>query len=360
MSNYTFYYLYVLNGPLKGTKTSLISHHYSIFLYNNKKGKNSSNTNKIDLYIPFDDDSSNAIIDVSLDKNNDENNKYILKNNKLENKEINKLTLDKPIFFNEKPVLLISKSDDLNINTLKLSLKKEKTKIYPIVFISIFFLMFVLFISYYCLKDNEIIDKGRDIQPQLSSLHYKGSNHHLCLYDDSLPEWINPENKTDKYIYVDMKKIRNALIDTPVKINHLILSDKEKPKVIFIYQNESEKEKEISIIQQQFPDDCAPEIISLPMDNLINEINKISFIKNTDYEIKKDKNRIILLFNTNLSYQEKSVLNQFIKKQTSFFGRKFIFYQENIGKPELQNKTALQESNGYIFIDNKHLYFPNG
>lgn len=360
MSNYIFYYLYILSGPLKGTKTSLSSHHYSILLYNGENRRNSEHKNKINLYIPFDDDFSNVNIDIKLDQENDNDNFFIINNNKLVKEKTEKLTLDNPIYLNDIPILLISKSDNININELNFSLNKMKVKTYSTVSIFIFTLTLTLFILYYLLKDNKFIDETVDIPIQLSPLNYKGENNHLCLYDDSVPEWIKTENREGEYIYVDINKVKNSLISRQHKINHLILSDKEKPKVIFIYQNEIEKEKEINAIQHQFPDNCYPEIISISMNNLINEINKISFIQKSDYEIKKDKNRLVLIFNSNLSYQDKSTLNQFIKKQTSFFGRKFIFYQENIGKSELQNKTMLQESKGYIFIDNKHLYFPNG
>lgn len=74
MSNYIFYYLYILNGPLKGTKTSLSSHHYSILLYNGENRRNSEHKNKINLYIPFDDDFSNVNIDIKLDQENDNDN----------------------------------------------------------------------------------------------------------------------------------------------------------------------------------------------------------------------------------------------------------------------------------------------
>ena len=61
-----------------------------------------------------------------------------------------------------------------------------------------------------------------------------------------------------------------------------------------------------------------------------------------------------------LSRESKIKFEQFIKKQTSIFGRKFIFYRENIGNPALINKATLQEENGYIFIDSQHRYFPKG
>ncbi|MCS6732884.1 hypothetical protein NOM07_10955, partial [Proteus terrae] len=136
--------------------------------------------------------------------------------------------------------------------------------------------------------------------------------------------------------------------------------DKTKPIVNFIYHNDNEKLKIIGAIKNYFSENCYPTINEISIPSIINDINKLELTKTISYTIEEKNNGLTFIFDDLLDTKNKAKLDTYIKKQTAIFGRKFIFYRENISNPILKNKATLQEDRGYIFLDNQHRYFPQG
>ncbi|MER1938778.1 PrgH/EprH family type III secretion apparatus protein, partial [Proteus terrae] len=133
-----------------------------------------------------------------------------------------------------------------------------------------------------------------------------------------------------------------------------------KPIINFIYHNDKEKLKIIDAISSYFSKDCYPIIKEISISSIINDINELELTKTIGYTIEEKNNGLTFIFDDLLGKENKEKLDTYIKKQTTIFGRKFIFYRENISNPILKNKATLQEERGYIFLDNQHRYFPQG
>ncbi|EST57591.1 hypothetical protein K151_2587 [Proteus hauseri ZMd44] len=357
------YYLYILNGPLKYTKISLIPNEYSILIYNKRNEIHADDANE--FYIPCEDENLVKKINIKLKNTEEEQTTLVIEESVIAD-EIgveSKIYFDKPIYLNDTPMLLISKKANLPKEMLVFQKKtnhvKTRKKTSIILITCLFLLLSVLALfSFFDKKEvNNVVPK-----PTLSVENYHyflGLKNHYCLYDESTPEWIK-NNNNNQYSYIDIKKLNLIFNGESKRINNIMIKEDSKPTIAFIYHNNHEKEKINSVIQQQFSSFCQPEIKAISIPSLIEQINSLSFIKETSYQIKEEKNGITFIFDGILNRESKIKFEQFIKKQTSIFGRKFIFYRENIGNPALINKATLQEENGYIFIDSQHRYFPKG
>ncbi|MGN3439593.1 hypothetical protein ACTFWT_15190 [Proteus penneri] len=357
------YYLYILNGPLKYTKISLTPNEYSISTYNKRNKIHNNDANQI--YIPCSDEELVKKVNVKLKNTEEDQSTLVIEESVIANEigvEMD-IYFNKPIYFNNIPMFLISKNDNLEKELLVFKNKSSnitpRKKIAIILITVIFFsLLSISFLFFNKKEINNIIP-----EPTLSVENYHyflGLKNHYCLYDDSAPEWVKTNNNNSRYSYIDIKKL-NLIFNKESKItNNIIIKNNSNPIISFVYHNNHEKDKISSVIQQQFSTFCQPTIKAISIPSLIEEVNTLSFIKKVSYQIKEDKNGITFIFDDVLNKESKIKFEQFIKKQTFIFGRKFIFYRESIGNPDLINKATLQEENGYIFIDSQHRYFPKG
>lgn len=354
------YYIYILCGPLKGTIIPLPPNRYSLFLYNKECIENKEENDKTILYIPCDKQEDEKKLAIILDEDNSENNKYRIESS-LTPKEIDKeypLKLNSPIYSNDIPIFFISDKSDLSLASFHFKKKKKtgiknKRILLLLILITLFFIALVFYIK------RPIEEK---IIPTVSeSLNFKGfqgENGYYCVYDD-LYQTSKIESALDtKIIYLE--KIKNLSTGNNHKNIHVILKDKFKPIISFFYHNESEKLRIVNIIDANFSKNCQPTIKGISIPNIINNINEFELTKTIGYTIEEKNNGLTFIFDDALNVSNKEKLDTYIKKQTAIFGRKFIFYRENISNPILKNKATLQEDRGYIFLDNQHRYFPQG
>lgn len=351
------YYIYILSGPLKGTIIPLPPNRYVLFLYNKEYIENKEKNEETILYIPCDKSVDEKKFAIILDEDNSENNKYRIENSLIE-KEIDKeysLKLDTPIYSNDIPVFFISDKSDLSISSFnfKKTARMNKKILLSLILIALFFIALIFYI-------NRPIEEK--ITPTLSkSLNFKGfqgENGYYCIYDNSYPISKKEDSLKNKIIYLD--KIKNLSTGNNYKKIHVIFKDKFKPIVSFFYHNESEKLKIIKNIDANFSKNCQPTIKEISIPSIINNINEFELTKTIGYTIEEKNNALTFIFDGALNVSNKEKLDTYIKKQTAIFGRKFIFYRENISNPMLKNKATLQEDRGYIFLDNQHRYFPQG
>lgn len=356
------YYIYILSGPLKETIVPLPPNHYVFFLQDEEDHDSKDESDKTLLYIPCDNKGCKKKLDIILDENNSENNKYIIQRSFIP-KEVGKeysLPLNTPVYSNDIPIFLVSNKNDLSLNSSYFKKNKKKVvankKIFMLLILAILFLM--VFIFYI----NKPIEKK--IPPiVLKSLNLKGfqgKNGYYCTFDDSYITSKEKISSGNKVFYIDRRKIENLAIENSYKKIHLILKDKTKPVVNFIYHNDNEKLKIINAINSYFSENCYPTIKEISIPSIINDINKLELTKTIGYTIEEKNNGLNFIFDDLLEKNNKEKLDTYIKKQTAIFGRKFIFYRENISNPILKNKAILQEDRGYIFLDNQHRYFPQG
>ncbi|MCT8231216.1 MULTISPECIES: hypothetical protein [Morganellaceae] len=356
------YYIYILSGPLKGAIVPLPPNHYSFFLQNEEPNDNKEKNEKTALYIPCDNKECKKKLAIILDENNSESNKYIIESSFI-SEEVDKeytLPLNKPVYSNDIPIFLVSNRSDFPLNSSHFKKNKMKLVTRKKIFISLILVIsFIMVFIFYINKPKEKI-----ITPTVSkSLNFKGfqgKNGYYCIFDDSYiisKEDINLESKN---FYIDKRKIENLVIENSHKKINLILRDKTKPIVNFIYHNDNEKLKIIGAIKNYFSENCYPTINEISIPSIINDINKLELTKTISYTIEEKNNGLTFIFDDLLDTKNKAKLDTYIKKQTAIFGRKFIFYRENISNPILKNKATLQEDRGYIFLDNQHRYFPQG
>lgn len=357
------YYLYILNGPLKYTKISLIPNEYSLLTYN-KENKIHDN-DESQLYIPCDDKTLIKKINIKLKDTKEDQNTLVIEESMVANEigsEIN-IDLDKPIYLDDIPMFLISKKANLVKEQLVFQKRvihiNSRKKIAITLIVAIFFLLLSIPAFFFNKKEvNNVIPEPTLLVENYH--HFLGLENHYCLYDEATPEWVKNNNNNSQYSYVDIKKI-NLIFNRERKVtNNISIKDDSNPIIAFIYHNNHEKDKINTFIQQQFSTFCQPTIKAISIPSLIEQVNAFSFINETSYQIKEEKKGITFIFDGVLNRESKIKFEQFIKKQTFIFGRKFIFYRENIGNPDLINKATLQEDNGYIFIDSQHRYFPKG
>ncbi|WOO49393.1 PrgH/EprH family type III secretion apparatus protein [Hafnia alvei] len=356
------YYIYILSGPLKETIIPLPPNHYSFILQSDEDQDRKEENDKVVLYIPCDKVECKKKLAIILDENNSENNKYIIQHSLIP-EEVGKeysLPLNTPIYSNDIPIFLMSDNNDFTLDSSYF--KKNKKKIFTRKKIFILLILTILFSISFIFYINRTIEK-KNVSTLSKSQFFKGfqgKNGYYCTFDNSYitsKEKIGPENKI---FYIDKSKIENLVIKGSYKKIHLILNDKTKPIVNFIYHNNNEKIKIIDAINSHFSENCYPTIKEISIPNIINDINKLELTKTIGYTVEEKNNRLTFIFNNELSASNKEKLNTYIKKQTAIFGRKFIFYRENISNPMLKNKAILQEDRGYIFLDDQHRYFPQG
>lgn len=354
------YYIYILSGPLKGTIIPLPPNRYSLFLYNKECIENKEENDKTILYIPCDKQGDEKKLAIILDEDNSENNKYRIESSLIP-KEIDKeylLKLDSPIYSNDIPIFFISDKSDLSLTSFHFKKKKKigiknKKIILLLILITLFFIALVFYIKR-PLEEKIIPTVSRS----LNFKGFQGENGYYCVYDDLYPT-SKIENTLDtKIIYLE--KIKNLSTGNNHKNIHVILKDKFKPIISFFYHNESEKLRIIKTIDANFSKNCQPTIKGISIPNIINNINEFELTKTIGYTIEEKNNGLTFIFDDALNVSNKEKLDTYIKKQTAIFGRKFIFYRENISNPMLKNKATLQEDRGYIFLDNQHRYFPQG
>ncbi|AYY82075.1 MULTISPECIES: hypothetical protein [Proteus] len=356
------YYVYILGGPLKGITIPLPPNHYSFFLQNEEYNDNKEENEKTSIYIPCNSQKCKKKLSIILDGDNIGNNKYKIESSFVQNEIGNEypLILDEPIYTNDIPIFLVSDQSHLRLDSSHFKKKKNKWVINKkigtlLIFIILFFIVFFFYTNRSLKEKNtEIVSKS------LNFKGFKGDNGYYCIYDDLYPT-LNPKNNLENNVfYIDRKKIEHLLIDNKYKKTHLILKNKDQPIINFIYHNENEKSKIISTINNLFSEHCHPIINGISIPNIINDINKLELSKTISYTIEEKNSRLTLIFDDLLNSNNKQKLDTYIKKQTAIFGRKFIFYRENISNPILKNKATLQEDRGYIFLDNQHRYFPQG
>lgn len=357
------YYIYILSGPLKGTIVPLPPNRYSFFLQNEKQHNDNKEENeKSVLYIPCDNKECEKKLTIILDGNNSENNKYIIERSFIP-KEVNKehaLPINKPLYSNDIPIFLVSNKSDLSLNSSHFKKNTKRLITSKKAYISLILIISILMIFIFYTNR----PKEKTITPIMSeSLNFKGfqgENGYYCIFDD-LYLLSKPKNNSEsKVFYIDKRKIENLMIENSHKKIHLIFKDKTKPIVNFIYHNDNEKLKIIDGINNQFSESCSPTIKEISIPNIISDINKLEITKTIGYTIEEKNNGLIFIFDGLLDKKNKEKLDTYIKKQTAIFGRKFLFYRENISNPILKNKATLQEERGYIFLDNQHRYFPQG
>lgn len=356
-----FYYIYILNGPLKETIIPLPPNRYSLFLYNKEYIENKEENEETTLYIPCDKQENEKKIAIILDEHNSENNKYKIENSLIQ-KEIGKeypLKLDSPIYSNDIPFFFISDKGDLSLSSFHLKKKKNKGILNKkIILLSI--LMIILFALLIFYMKRPMIEESHPSTTSIS-LNFKGfngENGYYCVYDDLYPISKTKDTLETKTIYLE--KIKTLSTGNNHKKINIILRDKLKPIVSFFYHNESEKLKILNTINAKFSKNCQPTIKEISISNIINDINEFEFTKTIGYSIEEKNNGLTFIFDDVLTIKNKEILDTYIKKQTAIFGRKFIFYREKISNPMLENKATLQEDRGYIFLDNQHRYFPQG
>ncbi|QAV22741.1 PrgH/EprH family type III secretion apparatus protein [Proteus hauseri] len=357
-----FYYIYILHGPLKGTIFPLTASHYFISLYKNKS--EDINADSAVLHIPCYEEVEEKMLSITLDKSNVKNNKIKIENSKIAD-EIGKkfqLEIDKVFYLNDIPVFLISNKDNSPLSSIHLKKtkkisKNKKITVGTLLLIMLTLISFFLFMSPSPISPIEVKKIALNSLEDLNLKGFNGKNNYYCIYDDTFSEWRKKYQINSNIIYIDIKNIKSSLNN---KIYNLTLKNKQKPIINFIYHNENEKISIIKIINKSFPSNCQANINRFSLPKIIDEINKFSFTQSIGYTIQEKKNGIIFIFDEKLTSGNKSILDNYIKKQTSIFGRKFIFYNENIDDIYLKNKSILQEDKGYIFINNQHRYFPQG
>ncbi|MEQ4924308.1 hypothetical protein [Proteus hauseri] len=356
-----FYYIYILHGPLKGTIFPLTSDRYFISLYKNKS-KNINN-DKATLYIPCDDKVEEKTLSVTLDKDNIKNNTIKIENSKIKD-DIEKpflLEIDKIFYLNDIPIFLISNKNNSPLSPShfkkfkrKFDTKKMIVGIFALIILPL--IVFTLFMPHS--EPKEIASTSLD---SLNFKGFNGENDYYCIYDNLFPDEMKSTKTNSNIIYIDTSNI-NSLFneENNNKIYNLILKDKQKPTINFIYHNEYEKTNIIKAINKVIPLNCQINSYGLSLPKIIDDINKLSFIKETSYTIQEKKNGIIFIFDDSLTSENKTIIDNYIKKQTAIFGRKFITYHENISNPDSNYQATLKEEKGYIFINNQHRYFPQG
>lgn len=356
------YYIYILSGPLKGAIVPLPPNHYSFFLQNEELNDNEEKNEKSVLYIPCDNKECKKKLAIILDENNSENNKYIIESSFISEEVGNEysLPLNKPVYSHDIPIFLVSNRGDLPLNSSHFKKNKKRLisskKIFTILVLLIPLL--IIFI-YHINKPTEKITTPV-VSKSLNFKGFQGENGYYCVFDDLYLLSKTNNNSESKVFYIDKIKIENLMIENSHKKIHLILKDKTKPIVNFIYHNDNEKLKIIDAINNHFSESCSPTIKEISIPNIIIDINKLELTKTISYTIEEKNNGLIFIFDGLLDKKNKENLDTYIKKQTAIFGRKFIFYRENISNPILKNKATLQEEQGYIFLDNQHRYFPQG
>ncbi|MEZ2685785.1 hypothetical protein ACBQ20_13405 [Proteus vulgaris] len=354
------YYIYILSGPLKGTIIPLPPNRYSLFLYNKECIENKKENDRTILYIPCDKQEDEKKLVIILDEDNSENNKYRIESSLIQ-KETDKeypLKIDSPIYSNDTPIILISDKNDLSFVSFDFKKKKKtgiinKKIILLLILITLFFIALVFHIK--GPTEEKIIPT---VSKSLNFKGYQGKNGYYCVYDSLYPTSKIENTLENKIIYLE--KIKSLSTGNNHQKIHIIFKDKFKPIVSFFYHNETEKFKIINNINSDFSKNCQPTIKGISIPNIINNINEFQLTKTIGYTIEEKNNGLTFIFNDELSVSNKEELDTYIKKQTAIFGRKFIFYRENISNPMLKNKATLQEDHGYIFLDNQHRYFPQG
>ncbi|QIG04613.1 hypothetical protein [Proteus sp. ZN5] len=356
------YYIYILSGPLKGAIVPLPPNHYSFFLQNEEINDKKEDNEKMVIYIPCDNKVCKKKLAIILDENNSENNKYIIERSFIP-EEVGKeylLPLNTPVYSNDIPIFLVSNKSDFPLNSSHFKNNKKRWITSKKILISLALLipLIIVFIFYI----NKPIEKSATpiISKSLNFKGFQGENGYYCIFDDSyVTSKVNSDSE-NKVFYIDKRKIENLAIGNNNKKIHLILKDKAKPIINFIYYNDNEKLKIIDAINSHFSKNCYPTIKEISIPNIINDINTLELTKTIGYTIEEKNNGLTFIFYDVLDRNNKGKLDTYIKKQTAIFGRKFLFYRENISNPILKNKATLQEDNGYIFLDNQHRYFPQG
>ncbi|OAT32290.1 hypothetical protein [Proteus myxofaciens] len=355
------YYLYILYGPLKNTTVTLVPENYVLYLYKNKP---ENNKNNFPLYIPCDSDTLEATIEITLSHDKKEDNIFKVTQSS-SHEEINidlPLELETPIYINNIPIALISLNNNLPLTSFALKkIKKEHVK-FKKKYKALVTLIIMLCFLFFTLNKYYAKDKKNHINSEITTNYknYKSVNGHYCFYDNLPPEWINNKDKPEQYSYIGIAKLDTLFFEKHKKIYHITLKNNEPPKIAFIFHNNNEKKQILTNINHIFPTVCQPIIVPISIPDLLTEFNKINFIKDINYKVEEEKNGITFIFDEKIEKKNKVILDAFIKKQSTIFGRKFIFYNENRNKLQLDNKGVLQEDNGYIFIDNQHRYFPQG
>lgn len=357
------YYIYVLNGPLRGSLIPLTPNHYTVVLYKSNYQESKKDSLKTIIYIPCDKEKEEKTLSITLDEKRGKNNQYTIEQslNKDEKDKTYDIVLDKPIYLNDIPIFLISDKSTLSFSSFHFKNKKKSlNSIQKFVFsFTIIILLSIFLFSFFVLK-NKDTETPPSIQESFNFKGFEGNENYYCVYDKSYPIFEKNSLSKEKIIYINTDKINNLLIDNNKKIVHLILKDQQKPIINFIYHNEHEKIKVINFINNRFTPYCLPIIHAISLPSIIDEMNKLPFAKTTGYKIEEKNNGLIFIFEDILDKENKIIIDDYIKKQTTLFGRKFIFYRENMSNPTLKNKAILQEDNGYIFLDSQHRYFPKG
>lgn len=355
------YYIYILNGPLKGTIIPLPSNHYILFLYNKEPIENKEENKETTLYIPCNKQEDEKKIAIILDEHNSENNKYIIENSLIQ-KEIDKeypLKLDSPIYSNDIPFFFISDKDDLSLSSFHLKKNRNRGMLNKKnILLSLIMILFFSSLIFYIKRPMIEESPASTVSISLNFKGFKGENGYYCVYDDLYPISKIKNTLETKIIYLE--KIKTLSTGNNHKKINIILRDKLKPIVSFFYHNESERLKIVNTINAKFSKNCQPTIKEISISNIINDINEFEFTKTIGYSIEEKNNGLTFIFDDALTIKNKEILDTYIKKQTAIFGRKFIFYHEKISNPMLENKAILQEDRGYIFLDSQHRYFPQG
>lgn len=265
------------------------------------------------------------------------------------------------------PLITAIKTD--NINTI--TSKKKLVTVLTALLISAILLFLGIFLFYKISADQQVISLSEALSGAPAPLEIvKGreNNKIYILAQKSLEmtwakEAIHKMNNKDNFLIVLLSKNKIDLIDDLSKMGYPILqfdfSSAQYPVLAIHHALTPKEELDLrKVIFQKIPYALSLEFIVKTKEQLLSDARQGLDRLNISYRLIKTATGYSLVIRDNLSDNALNSLYQFISNFTQQWGNAVITFPINLDENWLQNKSYVDSSKGYLFLNPRHWYFP--
>ncbi|MCS3431552.1 PrgH/EprH family type III secretion apparatus protein [Klebsiella sp. BIGb0407] len=394
------YSLKVLFGPMFGCELQLPEHDYFLIINpaSSLQDKNSELVSDSEhaayyttstLYIPCDIASPNISLHLSACNQDDEGVYFDIEIHDENGNNYKSSLRENDIFIHEHIKLAIKQSDkewsediknyhalqfitaDENDNSQKIANKKRLATVLVILLVGTILLCLSIFAFNKISADQHIISLSEALSGAPAPLEVvkgrENKNIYILAHKSREMEWakeaIHKMNNQDNLLIILLNKKKIDIIENLSKIGYPVLQfDYNSPlhPVLAIYRSLTPQEEiDLSkIVLKKIPYALSIDFVVKTKEQLVRDARQGLDRLNIHYRLINTSTGYSLVIRDSLSDHTLNSLYEFINNFTEKWGNIIVTFSINLDENWLQNKSYVDSTKGYLFLNPRHWYFP--
>lgn len=394
------YSLKVLFGPMFGCELQLPEHDYFLIINpaSSLQDKNSELVSDSEhaayyttstLYIPCDIASPNISLHLSACNQDDEGVYFDIEIHDENGNNYKSSLRENDIFIHEHIKLAIKQSDkewsediknyhalqfitaDENDNSQKNANKKRLATVLVVLLVGTILLCLSIFAFYKISADQQVISLSEALSGAPAPLEVvkgrENKNIYILAHKSREMEWakeaIHKMNNQDNLLIILLNKNKIDIIENLSKIGYPVLQfDYNSPlhPVLAIYRSLTPQEEiDLSkIVLKKIPYALSIDFVVKTKEQLVRDARQGLDRLNIHYRLINTSTGYSLVIRDSLSDHTLNSLYEFINNFTEKWGNIVVTFSINLDENWLQNKSYVDSTKGYLFLNPRHWYFP--